>query len=190
MLNNKLDRSAGFGVVGVVVIVLAVLAIGLIGWRVYDANQKPEANTSAPTSSEAQDAPLAVESTQDSNVGYVVIKEWGVRFKPTEGLTDVVYAADADKQAMIFSTVSLSEYGETCSAKSTSHTPLGRLYRTQGDKDDARHLSTIYATQVGDYYYQFAGPQSICADNDSAIKLQTESLNLIKESIKSLEAAK
>jgi hypothetical protein len=185
---NTLSRSAGFGVVGVLVIIFALFLAGFIGWRVYDANQKPPSNVTAPAPNEVEDDPLPVTTT-DPNVGYVFIKEWEVRFEPVEGLADVVYSVDGDKQAVVFSTVALSKYGQNCNANSTSHVPLGRLYRTRGDKDDALHLSTIYAAQVGDYYYQLTGPQSVCADNNSAIKLQTESLSLIKQSMQSLEVA-
>lgn len=185
---GKTNRDAGFGAVGLIIIVLCLLVLGLIGWRVYEANRSQQSTTNTPN--QTKKVPDPTPEAVDPNVGYVVIKEWGVRFRPVKGLDDVIYSADGDKQAMIFSTAALSKYGENCGADSTSHAPLGRLYRTHGDKDDALRLSTLYAAQVGEYYYQLTGPQSVCSVDSSASELQTESLSLIKQSMQSLEAAK
>lgn len=183
MLNNKLDRSAGFGVVGVVVI---VLAIGFIGWRVYDANQKPKANTSTPISSEAQDAPLMGGPTQDPNVGYVVISQWGVRFKPAESLGEVQYFKPKDLSsydAFTFTTKGLSDAATTCSA-SSENIVLGLLYR---NKEQLPQYGSLLA-KIGDYYYQYRGPQASCGSDD--IAMESAALIQLSESLKSLEAAK
>ncbi len=191
-----MKKNAGFGVVGIVLVVAAVAVLGLIGWRVYDANNaKNNSSTNQTGSNQSSntqgDTPQNRQS--DPNAGYVVVKEWGIRFKPVDGLSGVAYSIgqvqDSNGTAS-FSTESLAQYGDSCSASQTGMAPLGRLVRTLGTKDDAVTRSTAYSAQIGDYYYQYVTPQTICSDNTATTNLQTQTLSLFKAAIKSLESAK
>lgn len=186
MSGKDREKTEGFGALGAIIVVLVALFIGLIGWRIYDANKPQRSATTAPSQTEGK-----VESTQEApavpNDGYVVIKEWGVRFKPVDGLVGVVYSADKDNQAMSFSTLALAEYGDSCIVEKM---PLGRLIKTKGSKEDAQQLNTAHAVQVNDAYYQYLAPQAICSENEAAIKLQTDTINLFRQAVRSLEAAK
>lgn len=185
MLRNKLDRSAGFGIVGVVVVMLAVLVLGFVAWRIYDANQKPHTSTSTPTAVGTNDTSLPTASESDPNEGYVVIEQWGVRFKPVEGLGEVEYFKPRDMpyDAFTFTTKVLADASPTC-ASTSGNIIQGMLYR---NKEQQPASGEVFA-KIGDYYYQFRGPDSTCgAGND---QLEVDSLMQLKQSLRSLEAAK
>lgn len=194
-----MKKNTGFGVVGIVLVVVTVALVGLIGWRLYDANKNKQSNSTS-SNNQTQQNNSASQSNQsdqatqtDPNEGYVVIKEWGVRFKPIEGLNDVEYSIGNIKGSngtASFSTSELSKYGDSCSASQTGMAPLGKLIRTQGVKEDATPVSTSYAAQIGDYYYQYVTPQTVCSDDSTATALQSQTLALFKVVVKSLEAAK
>lgn len=195
-----MNKKAGFGVVSVVTVIAAIGLAGFIGWRLYDANQNKQ-SSSTDSSSQTQQTndgtqtqPSDQTNQTDPNQGYVLIKEWGVRFKPVDGLSGVAYSIGNIKGSngtASFSTDELAKHGDSCSASQTGMAPLGKLIRTQGTKEDAATpVSTSYAVQIGDYYYQYMTPQSVCSDDSAATALQSQTLALFKVAIKSLEAAK
>ena len=51
------------------------------------------------------------------------------------------------------------------------------------------HGPTSFA-KVGDYYYYYYSPEATCSDQDSVNAVQTATIQLFKESMVSLEAAK
>lgn len=192
MLHNRSDRNAGFGVVGVIVIVVALLVTGFVGWRVYDANQKPKTSVSANTSTskenqtkETTDAPLVVESTNDPNEGYVVIEQWGVRFKPAEELGEVQYfkPRGLTLDAFTFTTKTLADTAASCSP-SSGNIILGLMYRST---EQRREYGETLA-KIGDYYYQYRSPQAMCGTDDGV--LEGGALMQLVASVRTLEAAK
>jgi hypothetical protein len=47
MTKKPLEKQLGFGVVPALLILVGIVAAGLVGWRVYDANQQKQSNPSA-----------------------------------------------------------------------------------------------------------------------------------------------
>lgn len=185
MPDNRLNRNAGFGVVGVLVVVAAVLVVSFIAWRVYDANQKPQSTSNTQTST-ASDAPLTATPASDPNAGYVVIEQWGVRFKPSESLGEVQYFKPKDLgqyDALTFTTKALADRVASCSP-SSENIVLGLLYRNK--EQSAVYGETL--AKIGDYYYQYRGPQASCGAGDDG--LETNALQDLTEALRSLEAAK
>lgn len=183
-----MNKTKGFSLVGILVIVAAVVVLGIVAWRVWDAGQNKQndnTNTNQQTNNQDQNnEPEPEPATEvDPNEGYVVIEEWGVRFKPVADLGEVEYfkPADIESDALTFATKALSEASPSCS-KSSGSIILGLLTRnTQNVPGNGGVVATI-----GDYVYQYRGPQATCGAGD----LESKAVPNISESLKSLEAAK
>lgn len=213
----RVPKQKGFGTVLLIVVVVLAVA-GVVGWSVYSGKKAPNnsatqstsqatqqkqiASTAASTNNQAQQAQI------DPNAGYVVIKEWGVRFRAVGGLEAAMYTitpTSTDQEdpsdptsrpipmageLAVFSTKALTQYGDSCSDKVDGRNPLGKIYRSKRAVKNGEFLK-----QIGEYYYRYSGPQSVCSDNfkpgDDASTLQTQTLNSqFKPSIATLEAAK
>lgn len=193
-------KQKRFGIILTIVAVAVLIVSGVVGWSVYfgkqalnnsaaqSTSQTPQQKqiTSTPpnTNSQAQQVPV------DPNAGYVVIKEWGVRFKVVAGLEGVEYAIKGTDMGMaIFSTEALAKHGENCGVGSNSREPLGEIKRSKTPLPSNEQLG-----QIGDYYYVHYGPETVCTDlgkPDDASTIQTQTLNSqFKPSIATLEAAK
>ena len=186
-----MSKSAGFGAVGVAVIVAAVALLGLVGWRIYDANKsKQDSSMSQSGDMQDQQSNDAKQSQQpektqpiDPNEGYVVIREWGVRFKPVDGLDDVEYfkPADIDAEAVTFTTKALANAASGCSS-SSGDMVMGLLTRsTEAVPGNGGVVATIDG-----YAYQYRAPQATCGAGD----LENNIVPQISQSLKSLEAIK
>lgn len=172
----KAEKRSGFRYIVLILSVVLVGALGVLLWRIF--------SIAPAVTQHRHDTPT------DPNTGYVVIKEWGIRFKPVEGLNDVTHTTgelSGTEGMTVFSTESLAKYGEVCSAAQQSATPLGRLMRVEGNKDVTPSMNVAFAVQIGSYNYLYSTPQAICSEDKAAIKLQTDQLKLFKNSITSLE---
>lgn len=177
----KTNKANGFSTVAAVIAVVAVVAVaGLIVWRVLDTNKTNSTpNTNTTTSQEE------AQTDTDPNEGYVVIKEWGVRFKPLEGLSGVRYFNLADvsdgSQRYDLSTNALVEKEPNCAAQGVgsiqkSSTPLEQYEVSLGE--------------ISGTYYYYRGSQAACSENSANFSFESEQRRAIESSIKTLEAAK
>ena len=130
------QRQQGFSLAIISIIVLALCIAGIIVWRVYDSNQhKQDSQWQASSTNQTTSTATTTDNTQqsaqktDPNAGYIVIKEWGVRFKPVDGLDGVVYGVGFNKVSSTeearFSTTQLAEYSNSCGVGTDSQPPLG-----------------------------------------------------------------
>lgn len=176
-------------------IIAVVLIIGGIWWYFYLAPSKAGDTKNAQTNSEPSPEPVPKSSVpSDPNEGYVVIKEWNVRFKPVEGLKDVMYSVGSRTgfdESVGFSTKALSQYGKECSSGLDGRTPLGVLTRSKTEVQEFVGASGEFVRRIDRYYYHYITPQAVCADNDRAAdNLQLQTLNsFFKPSVTNLEAA-
>lgn len=169
----------------IVVLCLVVLAIGgIVTWFFYNTHQ----NAGGSTQQNSQQA--------DPNSGYIVVKEWGVRFKPVDGLMGVTYTvgtqAASRYQTTAFSTQAITSQASECSANPNGHPALGYLYRSANQADLSSPDAILReVVKIGNYYYAYVTPQAACGDNNTAAdELQTQTLALFKTSIATLEAAR
>jgi hypothetical protein len=166
-----MSKTKGFGIVGIITIIAALAVVGFVGWRVYEAT-KPTVSVQ----------PAVV----DPNAGYIVIKEWGLRLKPTAGLTGVQYSINSTATSVSFSNSTLAANGDACSASQSGMAPLGMLERSS----DAPGYASAFRTQINGYFYSYVTPQSPCSIDTQVTALQTSTLSLFKSSIVTLELAK
>lgn len=156
------ERNKGFGIIEIVIALLIILVLGLIGWWVIESKKTTP-------------APAAIKP----NDGYVVIEEWGVRFKLVEGLEGVEYFQPKDIDGFTFTTNKLTEL-PNC-AEQSGRVVLGLLSRNQT-------ILPAYGgvlKQINGYYYQYQGPQSTCSETG---KEEGSALLKLSESLKSIEA--
>jgi len=165
-------RQSGFGIIGIIAIILVVGVLGFVGWRVFTAQSN---NTGNNQTNNAQ---------TDPNAGYVVIKEWGVRFKPVGGLNGVEYNVSGN--ATTFTTQQLKRLDANCSGQLSGVTVLGRIDRSTAAS--VPHYPASFA-KVGDYYYYYHSPEATCSDDASVQAIETAGIQYFKNSIATFEVA-
>ncbi|MFB8776852.1 hypothetical protein [Streptomyces broussonetiae] len=187
-----MNKTKGFSLVGILVIVAAVVVLGIVAWRVWDAGQNKQsdstnANHQANNQSQNNEPEPEPATEVDPNEGYVVIEEWGVRFKPVEGLGGVEQFKpnDVTTDSISLTTKQLAEVEPSCGTTSNSMV-LGLL--TRSTETVAGH-GGIVAT-VGDYKYQYRVSGAACSKDPANYSLESSTGSRIMESLKSLEAAK
>jgi len=169
------SKQSGFGIIPVIVIIAAVAVLGVVGWRVFTAQTSNPAMSNTTT------------TQSDSNAGYVVIKEWGVRFKPVDGLTDVIYASGPTVQAINLSTSSLKALDSNCDPDKAP--AIGGIERTTTPYNDPQGPHPQSLGVLGSYYY-YDSPQSTCSDTKSTQDSEAQQITLLKQSVVLLEAAR
>jgi hypothetical protein len=189
------SKQQGFSALLVIIIFCGLAAVGFVGYRVWEANQpKSQGNQN---SNITQTQPEN-QHTTDSNHGYVVIKEWGVRFKPADGVGTPIYGAwPAGKMppqmglpevpegdvGIVLSTQELMNVGADCN---TNHDSIAvwRLYRF---KQQLHVDESVVLGKIGDYYYYYFSAQAACVTNPQDDELNLKSSKLLRESFKNLE---
>jgi hypothetical protein len=177
-MNNK--KENGIALARMLIILVLIGLIIFIVWRGFDAaNQQRNQQTNATTH------PSKIQT--DPNAGYVVIKEWGVRFKPANGLTGSEYfKPKIDVADSIFiTTEELSRLEKRCGKDSDMIGPLGLLKRSR----EAKAEFGIVVATINGYTYQYRGSDAACSESKENEALEAKTRQLISESIKSLEAA-
>lgn len=194
----------------IVLLIVALAALG--GWYWYKTrqlNQQLSDVTSKISSLQIDKDKLAADlkkaqesTTSSSDDGYIVIKEWNVKFKPGSELTDAVYYTAGNvayiSTRSLMSTAQLAldkqnnqemRQGSACNP---ANAPLGLVMR--GKKGEPVQNSTYDkyegTIKIGDYYYIVNGPQSTCSVDTSASALETKQNQALKVSIKTLQATK
>jgi hypothetical protein len=177
------------------IIITAVLGIGLgsIGTWTF-INHYVKVPTPVELAFPKKKAPVAAATTTvDPNAGYVVISEFGVRFKTNDQFTGLthLYKNNAGTPTVYFSTVGLTNSDALCGADKTTTGALTQYKAGQMYFDKPIEQSPL-AYKVGSYYYQFTGAQSFCSstDNDAVNKQQTAVMDALKAATASIEAAK
>lgn len=179
----------------VIIAVLALAVIGLLVWRFVDSNNKKteEATTSTQTEQSTETKDNTKQSVQeaDLNEGYIVLEDWGVRFKPSGG-TRFSYSKTKDGDYYRFSTSVLENLGKYCEA---SEGGKGTVFRspTKDPSDSVVYgLPLNNGQAINGYYYFMQGPQSMgCGDyepNQQQIDTELAQAALIKSLILTLEA--
>lgn len=129
-----------------------------------------------------------LESIQSKDIevssGYLTLKDWGVKFKIPEGLTDVkAYKYSFPENSEGFSnsyyqltTGRVEALGQWCSAITEGNnrvTRLGSISRSTQKQDE--YVSAAPANDnkpVGGYYYYTSGGQATCSDEGNDLQLQ------------------
>lgn len=175
------SKEIGFGTIGIIIAVVVVVLVGFGSWRIYDVNKS---KTTTQTAANQDETPPKNQTSQlNPNEGYVVIKEWNVRFKPVEGLEGVEYfrPSGSEKDSFTFTTVAMANAASGCSP-SSGGIVVGLVTRSK----EVEPLYGGVLAKIGDYYYQYRGPQATCGAGD---ELESKIAPEISQSLKSLEVS-
>ncbi len=173
-------NQKGFSIVEILVVIVIVGLLGAVGWLVYDS-QKDKTSETSNTSSTTKKAETPKQETvkPDPNAGYLVVKEWGLRFKTPSGLTDVRYAINDDTVAFFAKPSGSSvQYRSDFDKFLDGHFPYatGLLYRSKDVTNNDRGFATD-GKKVGDYYYYTAWSFSSLATGAACVEIYGDSSN-------------
>src|SRR5688572_6155328 len=186
--------TKGFNAVILTLIIGAIAVVGsIILWRVREDKPTDTATQATDLLATSQSSVAEQSVQEDPNKDFVVIKEWGVRFKPS-GLSGIRYKIGAQSsladENVTFTTDTLAKYGAACSGTQDGDAPLGILTRTKQQKDEFHSESGAFVKRVGDYYYQYITPEAACSDEAEARAYQIKATSAFKDSIFTIELAK
>lgn len=166
----------GFSSLAIIFVILVVAVLGFIGWRVYETNKLN------PTQ----------QTQNDPNVGYLVIREWGVRIKPVEGLVGFKAlprtSGLANTEEMMLITSDMEKLNAGCSGEVEGSRPLGALVRTNIKLENPGNKMLL--ANIGNYYFYYYDPSSSCSPDAANEATQAVNLVKVKDSLASLEAIK
>ncbi|MGD8373471.1 MAG: hypothetical protein PVI21_01265 [Candidatus Woesebacteria bacterium] len=187
-----MHNQKGFSPILIIITIATIALLGFIAWRVWDTNQNnnqtQQTTTDQSKTTETTSTNSQPTQTTDPNQGYVVIKEWGVRFKPVEGLDaeDVVYFADEatdGDEKYVFTTKTLIDREPSC-----DNTGIVGVVKTGGEKDAGLMYGNLLGTIGGKYYYT-RSLGAACSSSSDNYTFESQQGSLIRDSILSLEAA-
>ena len=186
-MGKKAERGNVLEIVIIAVLVLAV--VGLVVWRFIDGNKTKTEDSSKQTSSQTADTdttPTGDTNTMNPNAGYIVIEEWGIRFKVT-GAAQYEYAK-MPSGSYGFSTAVLNSLGQYCTAVFGAGGIVDR--RTTVNSEDATGWGEPLngGKPINGYYYFLQGPQAACADDKSDFDVEVGQSNLTLDLIRTIEA--
>lgn len=180
----KRSKQQGFGAVAIIAAVVVLAVVVFVGWRIYDASQPADTNNQ-PTNSNNQpgNTNQPSQTQTDPNEGYVVIKEWGVRFKPVDGLTGVqYYKVGTNSEFFAFTTEALAQADPNCAAAS-GNIALAGITRSKDAAGTGKQHGPI-----NDYYYYTRASGAACSTNPN--DLEGPVVSKLLQSLDTLEAAK
>lgn len=192
--------QSGFGHLVIITVVLALALVGALGYIFYqnfiqtknsvssvktNNDSKPKTNTGTDNT-----------SNTDPNKGYLVLSDWGVKFKLNDSLknTQVKYYKVSDSDwgdVYEFTTSRVEALGEGCVVTHSvlgdqGATRLASLFRL--NKPNTIEASPpILIRQIDDYYYYYRGAQATCSS--TGLDLQSADLTNVVDMLKGLEKA-
>ena len=193
---KNLKTQSGFAHL-VIVVIVALLLVGGVGYVVYqNLNPKPIETTENSVQDKDQTSKDDTE-TAENNDGYLVLSDWGVKFKvpsDTGDRTINYYKGIATKgDSYLFTTSEVENLGGTCAYSSGSWVALGSLGRATVnngvENSDTQGYQGELVKKIDDYYYFYDNPVTTNQGNcsEASVSMQTEDQNLIENLLKSIE---
>lgn len=153
-------NQKGFSAVEILIVIVVVGLLGAVGWLVYDRQKSKSDNkdmtTQVSQEDKKQETPKEEVKKADANEGYLLVKEWGLRFKTPTGLTDVKYTIHGDTVSFFAKPTGSNvqyraDYDKYEDGRSQYAT--GNLYRSTSSTKPFAGDMTREGKKVGDYYY-------------------------------------
>lgn len=187
-MNTQKGFAHAFFIIGLVVALIG--ALGFVFWQNF-VHKEPIRNEAESIAQNKTDQPEGVSV----NEGYVVIEKWGVRFKPSENLTDTnVNSSERNDQTngtyFAFSTDRIKDLGGKCTEQPFADTVT--LYRFTEKPRATPDGELVKSEPLGGYYYVLSAPSAGCTNFDSnenmkpRSEVETSDRDSLKESIKTL----
>lgn len=131
----------------------------------------------------------------NTNTGYVVIKEWGVRVRPDAQLGLLAYKIMPENAGMIgLSTNVVAALDPACDVEAEGRAPLGMLQRTSEPLKAPNGSVREPLKVIGRHFYYFTGPQALCpasaqADTAANAELVSRQTVALSRTMQTLEAS-
>jgi prepilin-type N-terminal cleavage/methylation domain-containing protein len=173
-------NQKGFSVVEILIVTVIIGLLGAVGWLVYDRqnNKTPETSNTQASTTQKEETPKQETKKPDPNEGYLVVKEWGLRFKIPSGLTDVKYTIHGDTVSFFAKpTGSNVQYRADYDKfeEGRSQYAMGNLYRSTSSAKPFAGDMTREGKKVGDYYYYTSWAFSSLATGAGCVGLYEDS---------------
>lgn len=170
-MNIKNDQK-GVALVIMILSVLVLFAIFGVGWKVWDSgknNNLELVQTSSPTKTDIETPQQIIEPT------YLVIKEWGVKFRLDKSVSDTTYILEDEKNNWVILTTprltELADSSPTCRAAKNS---VSIARAKVGDDRFGSPWTKAQLEEIGfmvnDYYYYADGGQACFGSEESLVK--------------------
>jgi hypothetical protein len=180
-------RQNGFGIVPVIAVIAVVAVVGLLAWRLWPQPEQKQTDAQHAKDIPAADEPIKTEQPPaDKNKGYVVLKDWGVRFKPTAALGTVEFEKLSER-TYTFSTVELAAREPSCRV-GQNDIQLGTLHRVKEGEEVNLIMGGVFTT-INGYQYQHRSTDAACSENPANYEFESGFLFELSKSLDSLEAA-
>ena len=209
---NKQKYQSGFAHILIITIILGLGLVGTLGF-VYYQNFIQKKDTVVKTDEPTSDKTPTVITPTDSdtvadaatNEGYLVIDDWGVKFKLPADLGDktinyyknsLIYFFDSES-SYSFSTKGSEALGGRCSPSyGNDWLPLGSITKSTTSSQEQTNghvMNALLVAQLDGYNYQYYGAQASCLSDftgsqvDSQTDLLVQDGSLVLELVKSLQ---
>jgi uncharacterized protein (UPF0333 family) len=183
-MKNKMKKTqiqAGFAAIQTLLIAVILVMVGGVGWYVWRTSDQANKNME---NAESTAQKTAAASAKNS---YLVLKEWGVKFKIPSDQNGVTYFTTPDvrkgetPQAVYLTSKTLydtTHHTLSCQTGGIENVILSRYkvgdnrpFGTPYSKEELDNLIKVFGAKVGDYYYLPSDP-NYCQEN--AVALQTD----------------
>lgn len=132
-------------------------APGIAGWKIYDMNRNKNE--------------------------YILLDNYGARFKPVKELQGVVSALDdGSTTTYAFASREISGQGYICQFTKDQ---LGKIFRFTDPPILHGHMTVI--KQFDGYYFVYLEPHTMCSSDQPVANRQLELIELFKQSLNSFE---
>lgn len=164
-------------------VIIGVLALGIIGlivWRFVD-NNKPsvDTNTNSQTSLDEQ---ITDAQREENRTYYVVLNDWGVRFKTTTTEQIQYQMRDSSSGAYDFTTATAKSISDC------SNSWLWSIDRHSTKDEVMNGLILNNGNKIGDYYYYSYHTQEMCARSSSDQAVIEQQIKIVEDLINTIEA--
>jgi len=180
-MNKNKYQSGNVHFIIIIVLVVALLgALGLIFWQNFI---QPKPGTSK------TDSVKTPSTTTSSLKGYLVLDNWGVKFKlPSDlGNNEITYSIRTflkNNDTYYFSTQQVEALGESCIISAGQQGHIGRVSRSVTPMGWETYIGDKIS-HIDGYYYYYASPQSTCSDN--GVEIQHRDRAMIHDTIITIE---
>jgi hypothetical protein len=188
MIKNYLKQKGSAHVVIIVILVIALLGtLGFVFWQNFINKKSAEV-----TSDSKQTTNQPTEKVKDPDEGYLVLKDWNIKFKLPADSNEITYykkqAEPNDKgieEYYEFSTKRVEALGGQCVEPNNLGQVIrnGSMSRTKIKREGeiASGSAVNNNESIAGYYYYISGGQSTCANE--AVDIQTQDRDMIFKTI-------
>ena len=164
------SKQRGFSIIEALIAVVVAGAIGTAGVFVYQHNQTKVTEAEAARTSQSSNSQQAATTPPTPTVGYLDIKEWGVRLSLNSTTASLYYYINPQLPDIAYlSLKNISAVAPTCAADKN---PLGAISRLTSAEHQSALDGSIHSIpgtiHIGTYWYGYESAQADCTDGTHA----------------------